>query len=104
MTTKTVFVVLERTPLFFLEEEMQNLTDGEVEISQEFYESYLQIENDFRVLQEALFNMYLETQLAAQDANPFVPETDDDDDEDLLNPVHDSRTLYWNISCFLIVR
>lgn len=94
MTTKTVFVVLERTPLFFLEEEMQNLTDGEVEISQEFYESYLQIENDFRVLQEALFNMYLETQLAAQDANPFVPETDDDDDEDLLNPVHDSRILH----------
>jgi len=92
MTTK-MYLVLERTPLFFLDEEMQNLTDPVVEVSDDFFKSYSEIETQFRVLQEALFQMYLENELIKQ-KNPVVE--DDDDDEEIFESVHDEpqRTLH----------
>lgn len=94
--TKKLFLVLERTPLFFLDEEMQNLTDAELEVSKEFYESYQQIENDFRVLQESLFHMYLESQLAQQEASgePVVTDEEVDDNVSFMHPVHDPNTIH----------
>lgn len=92
MTIK-MYLVLERTPLFFLDEEMQNLTDPVVEVSDDFFKSYSEIETQFRVLQEALFQMYLENELIKQ-KNPVVE--DDDDDEEIFEPVHEEpqRTLH----------
>lgn len=94
--TKKLFLVLERTPLFFLDEEMQNLTDAVLEVSKEFFESYQQIENDFRVLQESLFHMYLESQLAQQEASgePVVTDEEVDDNVSFMHPVHNPNTTH----------
>lgn len=89
--SKKLYLVLERTPLFFLEDEMVNLTDPELEVSDEFYESYQEIENNFRVIQEALFHMYLESQLNAQQEITGIPE---EEDEFMLQPVNDSNKLH----------
>lgn len=88
-----MYLVLERTPLFFLDEEMNNLTDPVVEVGEDFLKSYSEIETQFRVLQEALFQMYLENELIKQ-KNPVVE--DDDDDEEIFEPVYDEpqRTLH----------
>jgi hypothetical protein len=94
---KTMFLVLERTPLFFLDEDMQNLTDPTVEVEEDFYNSYLEVESQFRVLQEALFHIFLETQLDAQQAvsHRVLDEEDQDEFEEyLLSPVHDPNTLH----------
>ena len=92
-----MYLVLERTPLFFLDEEMNNLTDPVVEVGEDFYNSYSDIETQFRVLQEALFQMYLENELVKQKGS-LQPEPDDDDDEfdEMIEPVHDEpqRTLH----------
>jgi len=86
-----MYLVLERTPLFFLDEEMNNLTDPVVEVGEDFFKSYSEIETQFRVLQEALFQMYLENELTKQ-KSPSV----EDDDEEIFEPVHDEpqRTLH----------
>ena len=89
--SKKLYLVLERTPLFFLEDEMVNLTDPELEVSDEFYESYQEIENNFRVIQEALFHMYLESQLETQQEITGIPE---EEDEFMLQPVHDLNKLH----------
>lgn len=89
--SKKLYLILERTPLFFLEDEMVNLTDPELEVSDEFYESYQEIENNFRVIQEALFHMYLESQLETQQEISGIP---DEEDEFMLQPVNDSNKLH----------
>lgn len=89
--TKKLYLVLERTPLFFLENDMVNLTDPVLEVSDEFYESYQEIENNFRVIQEALFHMYLESQLETQQEISGIP---DEEDEFMLQPVHDPNKLH----------
>jgi len=97
-TTK-MYLVLERTPLFFLDEEMQNLTDPLIEVSEEFYNAYAEIESQFKTIQHALFSMFLEQESVARENGTTLlepAEPDDDDDEDFLNPVHDepSKTIH----------
>ncbi len=89
--TKKLYLVLERTPLFFLENDMVNLTDPELEVSDEFYESYQEIENNFRGIQEALFHMYLESQLETQQEISGIP---DEEDEFMLQPIHDPNKIH----------
>lgn len=91
--TKRLFLMMEKTPLFFLNDSLQTTTDVEVEIGEEFYKAYQELENNFRVLQGALLEIYLG---ALDDVQEPLDEDDDDDPdlEDILNPVHDSRTLH----------
>ncbi len=93
MTIK-MYLVLERTPLFSLDEEMQNLTDPVVEVSEDFFNSFSEVETQFRVFQEALFQIYFENELLKRKTT--VIEEDDDDDEEIFEPVHDEpqRTLH----------
>ena len=80
---------MERTPLFFLDEELTDLRNIEVEVSEEFYEAYLQVENNYKVMQNALFELYAEAELTKQEDT-----TEDEFEDYILEPVHDPKTLH----------
>jgi len=79
--TKTVFLTLERTPLFLVLDQQEDFSDLQVDLADDFLEAYERVTNDYRVIQEALFKIYLE-------------QASSDEIEEIYEPVQDSPTLH----------
>lgn len=79
--TKTVFLTLERTPLFLVLDQQEDFSDLQVDLSDDFLEAYERVTNDYRVIQEALFKIYLE-------------QASSDEIEEIYEPVQDTPTLH----------
>lgn len=79
--TKTVFLTLERTPLFLVLDQQEDFSDLQVDLADDFLEAYERVTNDYRVIQEALFKIYLE-------------QASSDEIEEIYEPVQDTPTLH----------
>lgn len=79
--TKTVFLTLERTPLFLILDQQEDFSDLQVDLADDFLEAYERVTNDYRVIQEALFKIYLE-------------QASSDEIEEIYEPVQDTPTLH----------
>lgn len=79
--TKTVFLTLERTPLFLVLDQQEDFSDLQVDLADDFLEAYERVTNDYRVIQEALFKIYLE-------------QASSDEIDEIYEPVQDSPTLH----------
>lgn len=79
--TKTVFLTLERTPLFLVLDQQEDFSDLQVDLADDFLEAYERVTNDYRVIQEALFKIYLE-------------QASSDEIDEISEPVQDTPTLH----------
>lgn len=79
--TKTVFLTLERTPLFLVLDQQEDFSDLQVDLADDFLEAYERVTNDYRVIQEALFKIYLE-------------QASSDEIDEIYEPVQDTPTLH----------